>query len=352
MDGDGEADLVATARDDKGFCTVIANGQGEIKHRIEPIPAATRVDFGATGRLGKGNARWLVVRYQRRDLPEAVAAYNGKTGELMWVRDRIESGGMTLYQLFLPTAVYDMDRDGADDLLGTSRTHYQVLSVRDNRELTPATPTATMIPGHWGADGTPLLFPDRTGKARPRLFWSRAFGLIKATDLRGLPSWHFGVTRDTTASHHGGIADLDGDGRREVVTSRRDGLLTAWSADAESTKCPSCVPDDAVSELNHAVKSLWTIQLPGDVGDLAAADLDGDGAEELLVGCVDGQLYAIKQSMGQAMILWRLALGAPVGSPVLADLDGDGTAEILVATADGRLHCLSGTASAAKTAGN
>jgi hypothetical protein len=209
-----------------------------------------------------------------------------------------------------------------------------------------------MIPGHWGADGTPLLFPDRTGKARPRLFWSRAFGLIKATDLRGLPSWHFGVTRDTTASHHGGIADLDGDGRREVVTSRRDGLLTAWSADAESTKCPSCVPDDAVSELNHAGKSLWTIQLPGDVGDLAAADLDGDGAEELLVGCVDGQLYAIKQSMGQAMILWRLALGAPVGSPVLADLDGDGTAEILVATADGRLHCLSGTASAAKTAGN
>lgn len=31
MDGDGEADLVATARDEKGFCTVIVNGQSTLR---------------------------------------------------------------------------------------------------------------------------------------------------------------------------------------------------------------------------------------------------------------------------------------------------------------------------------
>ena len=66
------------------------------------------------------------------------------------------------------------------------------------------------------------------------------------------------------------------------------GLLTAWSADADSTKCPSFAPEDPVSDLNRGGRSLWTIQLPGAVGDLATADLDGDGSEEILTGCFDG----------------------------------------------------------------
>jgi hypothetical protein len=75
---------------------------------------------------------------------------------------------------------------------------------------------------------------------------------------------------------------------------------------------------------------------------MAAADLDGDGRQEVLLGSSDGNLYALAERAGGARILWKLPLGRRVGEPVLADLDGDNQAEILVGAEDGRLYCLRG----------
>ena len=80
---------------------------------------------------------------------------------------------------------------------------------------------------------------------------------------------------------------------------------------------------------------------------MAAADLDGDGRQELVFGGSDGNLYALAERSGQARILWKVPLGRRVGEPVLADLDGDNRAEILVTTEAGRLYCLRGEGSAA-----
>ena len=81
---------------------------------------------------------------------------------------------------------------------------------------------------------------------------------------------------------------------------------------------------------------------------MTAADLDGDGRQELILGGSDGNLYALAERSGQVRVLWRLPLGSRVGEPVLADLDGDNHAEILVTTEAGRLHCLRGDGSADK----
>ena len=75
---------------------------------------------------------------------------------------------------------------------------------------------------------------------------------------------------------------------------------------------------------------------------MAAADLDADGRQELVLGSCDGNLYALAERSGGARVLWSVALGRRVGEPVLADLDGDDRAEILVGTEAGRLYCLSG----------
>jgi hypothetical protein len=62
------------------------------------------------------------------------------------------------------------------------------------------------------------------------------------------------------------------------------------------------------------------------------ADIDGDGALEVLVGSMNGLIYALDASTGQEKGRWDAA--APVrGSPILADIDGDGRLELVVASA-------------------
>lgn len=68
-----------------------------------------------------------------------------------------------------------------------------------------------------------------------------------------------------------------------------------------------------------------------------AADIDGDGADEVLVGSSDGFLYALDARDGDPD--WIMPLNAPVGAPTVA-LDGDGRVVILVATSDGFLRGL------------
>ncbi len=68
-----------------------------------------------------------------------------------------------------------------------------------------------------------------------------------------------------------------------------------------------------------------------------AADVDGDGADEVLVGSSDGFLYALDARDGDPD--WVMPLNAPVGAPTVA-LDGDGRVVILVATSDGFLRGL------------
>jgi hypothetical protein len=86
----------------------------------------------------------------------------------------------------------------------------------------------------------------------------------------------------------------------------------------------------------------WSIDLKRPVSRMAAADLDGDGRQELVLGASDGYLYALAERAGEARVLWKVPLGRRVGEPVLADLDGDDRAEVLVGAEDGRLYCLRG----------
>jgi hypothetical protein len=72
-----------------------------------------------------------------------------------------------------------------------------------------------------------------------------------------------------------------------------------------------------------------------------AADVDGDGTMEFLLGTADGRLLALKGGEDvEKRILWVLHFPAALGMPVVGDVDDDGEMEILVGCADGNLYCV------------
>ena len=345
LDGDGKNEVLAPHEDEEAVVKIIAvDAAGNRELQILPPAGSTETALGPTGSLGQGAGRWFVVRYRVAFENTRVVAYDGASGKPMWTRDFLgpERVPSTSFVLHLPTAVHDVDADGADDLIASSENWYEVISVKDNRSLTPTIAITAAVPGHWGAYATPIV-ADLFGDKTPLVFHNNAYALTLLTKLDGTAVWHHGLTRDTTHASQVGLADLDGDGTTELVTTQQDGLLRAFEARPLQERCPSCPADQELTTENHGGKVRWTLQLPPPLSDFATLDVDADGRIELLCGTGDDKLYALKETDGKCRVLWATELGARVGSPVIADLDGDGRPEILVSTADGRLHCLGHT---------
>ncbi len=79
------------------------------------------------------------------------------------------------------------------------------------------------------------------------------------------------------------------------------------------------------------------------LSNAAAADIDGDGRDEFLVGSEDGYLYALRAADGSLAFAYNFHTA--VGAPIVADVDGDGSLGIMVSAGDGYVHSL-GTSSA------
>ncbi len=121
------------------------------------------------------------------------------------------------------------------------------------------------------------------------------------------------------------------DGLRLAVGGVR-GSVTAWTATGA-----------AAGEMTTA----------GSVHALEAADLDGDGAEELLVGSDDANIYALGadlterwrreiEFMKQTWGWWTLGT-SKVRRIYADDITGDGTPELMLGVGNMRLHCLDAT---------
>jgi len=86
----------------------------------------------------------------------------------------------------------------------------------------------------------------------------------------------------------------------------------------------------------------WALDLhctPTDTS-IVAADIDGDGKDEFLLGLSDGRLLCISEKTQKGSIQWQAQFESGVANPIVADIDGDGVSEIILSTFDGCVRIL------------
>ena len=121
------------------------------------------------------------------------------------------------------------------------------------------------------------------------------------------------------------VADLDGDGQSEIILGNLlNGNVEVYNA-------------------NQQVLAGWPQSVGVGVKAAAAvADLDNDDDLEIIVGALDGLVYAWHHT-GEAVDGWPVTLDTNfrvLATPAIADLDNDDSLDIVVPLANGRLYAL------------
>jgi len=186
------------------------------------------------------------------------------------------------------------------------------------------------VPGGWLADGPPVPVDlDQDGDLEIILgYWDGDYSYALCFHHNGAPVAGFPITLASNSQlFYIGLGDLTGDGRPELVAT--DNNLGSG-------------PDDRVLALDIATGA----PLPGWPFGLSAwpkgfptiADINGDGAQEVVVETDGGQLYAIS-SNGMVLPGYPKLMRSPsVSGVAVGDIDGDGLLEMVAATWDGWVY--------------
>ena len=118
------------------------------------------------------------------------------------------------------------------------------------------------------------------------------------------------------------LADLNKDGRKEIVLVSNHRLLAYNFNGAQTENFPLAISATANAKTPYAITPI-------------IADADGDGTQDVLVPGVDGNVYAYQRE-GKLIAGFPLALsGAGLGSLATADMDGDGKLELVGVSGNG-----------------
>lgn len=174
--------------------------------------------------------------------------------------------------------------------------------------------------------------------------------------------WSYSTDDWVTGAH---AADIDGDGKIEVLIGSRDGSVRVLDAGGTPKAFYNALAGDWVGAIHgingrsHASNQarvlvgsrnnyvvafdekgtvLWRYTTGLVVRSVHTCDLDGDGKLEVLIGSEDCLVHVLSCEDGQ--LLWTFATNGWVRTVRCADLDQDGEIEVLAVSGDKHLYVL------------
>ena len=229
-----------------------------------------------------------------------MAVVSGSTRTALWYRT------FTLQSLSFSTpALLEVNGDGVLDVLyGGRAAQVEALSGVDGTSV-QAYPS-----GDWAY--TPSI-ADIDGDDRGEIFFSSDDGFVHAYDQDGTWMWSNAPANVTWPENSVGLADIDGDGIREVLTVDEAQNSPFYALNAST--------GSVIWAMNLNVSS-WR------EGGLTVGDVDRDGDLEILLGTESGMMFAFDARTGARLWAVPTSTFQPL-YPAIVDVDGDGTREIV-----------------------
>ena len=336
LDGDGRQELLVGDRvDDNRLRATSMDADTREVHWEYVIPKTHMSgQYGSpmyltVGRFTGGDS-YDVYAYANKPGTRAMVL-RGDDGSVVWEKTEVLPGTQEFYGPFVgKCSVFDFDDDGADDLIFASPTYLTCISGRDGAVLCNPRATGIILATSWVGYASAVLCPQPRGRPVIQLIgaWSATGALPMGNGpdwpdalwsvYQDAPEWRTGsevVFRDEQRPGHwcvvwpdnlgilhcrevetgkerwrwklGGltpspaIADVDGDGRDEIVVSGGDGKVIV------------------LRDAKDRPEVVWETSLGMPAGGSIVADVNGDGKSEIVVGAADGVLYVLGASNGK-----------------------------------------------------
>ena len=295
-DGSRTLGLLAADLDGDGACEVVAGSQARAGHALlvsyrgdgttvwqKPFPQLNgavpvwnqgALTFWWPGHFRDPQRIDLLVNTRRSLMHSDVGQLiDGRTAETLWERDKAELPGEFRWGWAgAPLATVDINGDGRDELVSLHPVCFWIAdgcdgTIRCGKELA----SRKTLPA-WAAYGEPIVH-DVDNDRQPEIILDSPY-ILALLDPSGQPLWHGpgridypvrpdeGNAGETTRCKHA-LVDFDGDGTMELASAGyRDGVR-------------------AIDPRTGQV--LWSLEAPEPtVAKVAAANLDGQGGDELL----------------------------------------------------------------------
>jgi len=347
LDGDGKVEIIAVRMGDaegseakKQPCLEVTRADGSLVWRKAwPADHVNQYTLGkggfgimwvTVGRFTGRNPLDVAVSFTGENIKGNTAVLDGATGKTVWSITKLYPEMYGECWDWNSPVVLDYDGDGLDDLVTTCQSvHYTILRGRDGKQLLEKPRDASaqgfggeqpLFPNAWTT--APLLGAgDADGDGKPVIGVLASQAAVGVTRVNGDQLWFINQLVTNRVPWPGCCADVDDDGKDEVAYIFSDGFVRVYDG------------------MTGALR--WEENL-GALGSLVAADVNGDGADELLFSSEKGILYCMGNKAGASgsHIYWAKELPGVPAQATIADVNGDGVGEILVPTSDGYLNCL------------